>query len=178
GVDVKKISVQKVAHRTRHERKIEAVDSPDPEKSESTEEVSVQASIPQPTRSVSFMWPLHGRITSGFGNRPDPFSGKRSFHNGVDISAEQGTPVKACADGEVIYSGWKEGYGNLVVVKHINGYVSVYGHNSVLKKEEGDIVKKGDVISLSGMTGAVTGAHLHFEIQKYQTPLNPIRMLK
>ncbi|HNX59948.1 MAG TPA: M23 family metallopeptidase [Spirochaetota bacterium] len=129
-------------------------------------------------RSFVFSWPLRGRITSGFGTRADPFSGRRSFHNGIDISAEVGTSVKACADGEVIFSGWKEGYGKLVVIKHANGYVSVYGHNSELKKDVGEAVSKGDIISLSGMTGAVTGAHLHFEIQKYQTPLNPLRMLK
>jgi murein DD-endopeptidase MepM/ murein hydrolase activator NlpD len=128
--------------------------------------------------ALGFMWPLRGRITSGFGSRSDPFSGHRQFHNGIDISAECGTPVKATADGDVIFAGWKDGYGKLVVIKHKNGYFSIYGHNSELKVNEGDAVQKGEVISLSGMTGAVTGAHLHFEIQKYQTPLNPLRMLK
>jgi murein DD-endopeptidase MepM/ murein hydrolase activator NlpD len=127
---------------------------------------------------LGFIWPLRGKITSGFGSRNDPFSGHRQFHNGIDISAESGTPVKATADGVVIFAGWKDGYGNLVVIKHRNGYFSVYGHNSELKVNEGDSVQKGDIISLSGMTGAVTGAHLHFEIQKYQTPLNPLRLLK
>jgi murein DD-endopeptidase MepM/ murein hydrolase activator NlpD len=129
-------------------------------------------------KTLGFIWPLRGKITSGFGTRKDPFSGKRSFHNGLDISAESGTPVRACAAGSVIFSGWKDGYGNLVVLKHKNGYISVYGHNSVLKVEEGDLVQKGDVVSLSGMTGAVTGAHLHFELQRYQIPLNPKRLLK
>jgi len=124
------------------------------------------------------MWPLKGRITSGFGTRSDPFSGERRFHNGIDISAEIGTPVKSAADGDVIFSGWKDDYGNLVVVRHANGYISVYGHNSELNVTEGDKVKRGQILSLSGMTGAVTGAHLHFELQKYQTPLNPLRMLR
>ena len=86
--------------------------------------------------------------------------------------------MKAAEKGTVISSGWKDGYGKLVVVRHDNGYVTVYGHNSELKKNEGDAVDKGEVVSLSGMTGAVTGAHLHFEIQKYGTPLNPARLLK
>ena len=128
--------------------------------------------------SITFSWPLQGRITSGFGTRIDPFSKDKRFHNGIDISAETGTPVHAASAGTVIFSGWKGGYGNLIVIKHDNGYVTVYGHNSELKKKEGETVEKGDVVSLSGMTGAVTGAHLHFEIQKYGTPLNPLRFLK
>ncbi|MGL4368735.1 MAG: peptidoglycan DD-metalloendopeptidase family protein [Spirochaetota bacterium] len=126
----------------------------------------------------NFVWPVKGRITSGFGKRTDPFSRKRKFHNGIDISAEIGTPVRSTAGGTVIFSGWKDGYGKLVVVRHEKGFISVYGHNSELKKKEGDSVAQGEVIALSGMTGAVTGAHVHFEIQKYQTPCNPLRMMK
>lgn len=143
--------------------------NPEPEKDRSV-----------PASRLSFAWPLQGRITSGFGTRIDPLGRgrRRSFHNGMDISAEIGTPVKAAEKGTVIFSGWKDGYGKLVVVRHDNGYVTVYGHNSELKKNEGDDVDKGEIVSLSGMTGAVTGAHLHFEIQKYGTPLNPARLLK
>jgi murein DD-endopeptidase MepM/ murein hydrolase activator NlpD len=141
---------------------------------------TVRASETRANRLVKtdFLWPLKGKITSGFGVRSDPFSGEKKFHNGIDISAELNTPVKSVADGTIIFSGWKDEYGNLVVVKHSNGYVSVYGHNSTIKVHDGDTVKKGQIISLSGMTGAVTGAHLHFELQKYQTPLNPLRMLR
>ena len=141
-------------------------------------EPETEASVP--ASRLEFSWPLQGRITSGFGTRIDPLGRgrRRSFHNGLDISAEIGTPVKAAEKGTVIFSGWKDGYGKLVVVRHDNGYVTVYGHNSELKKNEGDAVDKGEVVSLSGMTGAVTGAHLHFEIQKYGTPLNPARLLK
>jgi murein DD-endopeptidase MepM/ murein hydrolase activator NlpD len=138
----------------------------------------IKESKQQRTFRAAFIWPLKGRITSGFGTRSDPFSGEKRFHNGIDISAEIGTPVKAAADGEVIFAGWKDDYGKLVVVRHDNGYISVYGHNSEFKVSEGDKVQKGQILSLSGMTGAVTGAHLHFELQKYQTPLNPLRMLR
>ncbi|HOW82249.1 MAG TPA: M23 family metallopeptidase [Spirochaetota bacterium] len=126
---------------------------------------------------MAFGWPLRGKITSGFGTRKDPFSGKRKFHCGIDISAEEGTPIKAAAAGTVIFSDWKNGYGKVIVIRHDNGYISVYAHNSSNEVQKGDQVKSGDIVALSGSTGAVTGAHLHFEIRKYVTPLNPTRFL-
>ncbi|HOT43783.1 MAG TPA: M23 family metallopeptidase [Spirochaetota bacterium] len=126
----------------------------------------------------NFVWPLRGRITSGFGNRTDPLYGERQFHCGIDISANVGTPVKAAASGRVIFSGWKAGYGNCVILRHENGFITVYAHNSKnLASVDGD-VKQGEVLAYSGMTGAVTGAHLHFEIRKYVNPLNPLRFLR
>ncbi len=125
-----------------------------------------------------FMWPLRGRITSGFGNRRDPLSGKRSFHCGVDISSNVGTPIRASADGRVIFSGWKDGYGKVVILRHERGYITVYAHNSRNLVDADAMVTRGTVIAHSGMTGAVTGAHLHFEIRKYVNPLNPMRFLK
>jgi murein DD-endopeptidase MepM/ murein hydrolase activator NlpD len=132
------------------------------------------------SKGFSLMWPLRGRITSGFGMRTDPFIKKRRFHNGIDISAAPGTSVAAAADGTVIFSGWKAGYGNMVVLSHNNKYLTVYAHNSKNSVEEKQSVKKGETIALSGMTGAVTGAHLHFEFRKidHLTPLNPMRFFK
>lgn len=126
---------------------------------------------------IKFLWPIAGKITSGFGNRKDPFSGRKSFHCGIDISSDVGMPVKAAYDGNVIFSGWKDGYGLVVIVKHRDGYITVYAHNSKNNVNENDVVRKGDIVALTGMTGAVTGAHLHFEVRKYLTPLNPLRML-
>lgn len=125
-----------------------------------------------------FQWPYRGNITSGFGKRRDPLSHKRSFHCGMDISANQGTPVKAAAAGKVIFSGWKDGYGNVVILRHDGGFISVYAHNKHNLVMEEDEVTAGDIVALSGMTGAVTGAHIHFEIRKYLTPLNPMRFLR
>lgn len=127
---------------------------------------------------MTFIWPLRGKITSGFGNRKDPFSGNRSFHCGIDISTNLGTPVHAARDGRVIFSGWKPGYGNVVIVRHEGGYISVYAHNSKNVAVGESAVKAGDMLAYSGMTGAVTGAHLHFELRKYVTPLNPMRFLR
>ncbi|MBN1534756.1 MAG: M23 family metallopeptidase [Spirochaetes bacterium] len=127
---------------------------------------------------LGLIWPLSGRITSGFGNRVDPFRGRRAFHCGIDISARQGTRVRAAQEGTVIFSGWKDGYGKTVILRHRGGYITVYAHNSENKVQENDTVSRGDVIALSGNTGAVTGAHLHFELRKYLTPLNPMRFLR
>lgn len=123
-------------------------------------------------------WPLRGPVTSGFGYRTHPFSGHKKFHCGLDIGAEIGTTVRAAGNGTVIYSGWKGPYGNLIVIQHRNNYITVYAHNSKLLVEEGETIKKGQKIALSGKTGAVTGAHLHFEIRKGIVPLNPSRILK
>ncbi len=128
--------------------------------------------------TVRFIWPIRGRITSGFGNRTDPLRGQRQFHCGIDISANVGTPIRAAADGRVIFSGWKEGYGNCVILRHERGFITVYAHNAKNGVEADRDVKQGDVIASSGMTGAVTGAHLHFEIRKYVNPLNPMRFLR
>jgi len=125
-----------------------------------------------------FVWPLRGKITSGFGNRTDPISGQRRFHCGIDISANMGTPVAAASGGRVIFSGWKPGYGNVVVIRHKGGYISVYAHNSRNLADVDSTVSRGETVAYSGMTGAVTGAHLHFELRKYITPLNPVRFLR
>lgn len=126
----------------------------------------------------NFIWPLRGRITSGFGNRTDPFYGQRQFHCGIDISANVGTPIKAAAAGRVIFSGWKAGYGNCVILRHDRGFITVYAHNSKNLASVDSEVKQGELLAYSGMTGAVTGAHLHFEIRKYVNPLNPLRFLR
>ena len=130
------------------------------------------------TTGIVLTWPLRGPVTSGFGYRKDPFSGNKRFHCGMDIGAEIGTPVKAAGNGKVIFSGWKGAYGYLVVISHEKNYISVYAHNSKNLVKTGEIIKKGEVIALSGNTGAVTGAHLHFEIRKGTVPLNPRRLLK
>jgi murein DD-endopeptidase MepM/ murein hydrolase activator NlpD len=127
---------------------------------------------------IVLSWPLRGPITSGFGTRKNPLSKKKKFHCGLDIGANEGTSVKAAGDGKVIFSGWKDVYGNMIVIEHENGYITVYAHNSINFVGENEEVKRGDVIASSGKTGAVTGAHLHFEVRKGVVPLNPFRILK
>lgn len=129
-------------------------------------------------RRIPSMLPCNGELTSKFGSRSNPF-GKRSSetHEGIDIANSKGTPIKAAADGQVIYSGWQNGYGNVVIIDHGNGYESFYGHNSQLKVSEGVQVKRGDLIALMGSTGRSTGPHSHFEIRLNGTQIDPLKLI-
>jgi len=137
-------------------------------------QIVVQGTRPIPDRgSGSLIWPLEGRITSGYGWR------SLGFHRGVDIAANVGTPVKAADAGTVITAGWVGGYGKAVFIDHGGGkLVTVYGHNSVLKVKPGDVVSKGQVIALSGNTGRSTGPHLHFEIRVNGRAVDPVEYFK
>jgi len=107
--------------------------------------------------------PVAGIITSTTGFRNDPFNGRLKHHNGLDIAAPSGTPVKPVAPGTVIFSGWKGGYGNTVILDHHDGMMTVYAHHSSNSVSEGEAVDLNTVIALSGSTGRSTGPHLHFE---------------
>jgi len=121
--------------------------------------------------------PVDGWISSEFGYRISPFTGRRAFHEGVDIAANYGSPVKATAKGIVIYAGYKPGYGNLVTIDHGYGYITRYGHNSQLKVKVGDRVSKGQVIAKVGNTGRSTGPHCHYEILVNGIPVNPEKFI-
>lgn len=113
--------------------------------------------------------PLEGVITSATGFRADPFNGRLKHHNGLDIAAPSGTPVKPVAPGTVIFSGWKGGYGNTVILDHHDGMVTVYAHHANNNVSEGAVVDMNTVIALTGSTGRSTGPHLHFEAWQYGT---------
>jgi lipoprotein NlpD len=116
-----------------------------------------------------FIWPISGDVNSRFGPRGD------SFHDGIDIAAPHGTPIRAIEAGEVIYSDHLRGYGNMVIIRHAGGFVSVYAHNEKNLVREGQQVSRGETIARVGSTGRVTGPHLHFEIRrnnKAEDPLN------
>lgn len=115
----------------------------------------------------------HGLLSSKFGMRIDPFTGKRARHRGIDIAAKEGSGIMAVGDGVVIWSGERRGYGNLVEVDHGNGYLTRYGHNSKLLVKAGDTVSKGQTIALMGSTGRSTGPHVHIEVLHNGDPLNP-----
>ncbi len=105
------------------------------------------------------------RITSPFGVRSDPFTGRLSKHAGIDIGGRRGTPVVATASGKVKKAGFVGGYGRLVSIKHGNGFETVFGHLNSIKVKSGDVVKRGDVIGTLGNTGRSTAPHLHYEIK-------------
>jgi murein DD-endopeptidase MepM/ murein hydrolase activator NlpD len=119
--------------------------------------------------SPEFRWPARGRIIQGF---------KAGGNDGIDISVPQGTSVRAAESGEVVYAGdGLKGYGNLVLIKHPNGYVTAYANNAELDVKKGEQVKRGQIIAKSGDTGNVNAPQLHFELRKGSTPVDPTNYL-
>jgi murein DD-endopeptidase MepM/ murein hydrolase activator NlpD len=124
-------------------------------------------------------WPVDGGwISSGFGVRADPFNGHQSQHDGVDIASSMGSPVHAVGDGVVSHSGDKAGYGMMVEVTHESGLTTRYAHTSAVLVRVGDRVQKGQSIALVGTSGRSTGPHLHFEVVRNGTAVNPMRYLQ
>jgi murein DD-endopeptidase MepM/ murein hydrolase activator NlpD len=120
----------------------------------------------------SFRWPVRGRVIAGFGSK------NGTQNDGINLAVPEGTPIKAADDGVVAYAGNElKGYGNLVLVRHSNGYVSAYAHASELMVKRGDTIKRGQVIAHAGQTGNVTSPQLHFEIRKGSTPVDPTQYL-
>ncbi|NJM31960.1 MAG: M23 family metallopeptidase [Limnobacter sp.] len=118
--------------------------------------------------------PLDEAISvSRFGTRIDPFTGRRSRHEGIDFIAPTGTPILAAAAGVVVSAGYHAGYGNMVDIEHSNNTVTRYGHASRLLVKKGDMVRLGQKIALVGSTGRSTGPHLHFEVRVNDVPQNP-----
>jgi len=114
------------------------------------------------------------RITSGFGVRFHPILRRWRPHHGVDYAAPYGTPVRSVANGTVIFAGWRRGYGKTVVVRHNNGYTTLYGHLSRIYVKRGQYVEQGQSIGAVGSTGLSTGPHLHYEVRHYGKRINPL----
>ena len=125
-----------------------------------------------------FIWPLKGRIASGFGWRINPISRRREFHEGIDIAAPWGTRVVAARSGRVIFAGWYGGFGKTVKILHSGGWMTLYGHLSRIYVRAGWYVKRGRVIGKVGNSGYSTGPHLHFGLYKYGRAVNPFRYLR
>ena len=126
-----------------------------------------------------FAWPCRRcRLSSRFGYRKDPFTGRRAFHSGIDLASGYGARVNASMDGVVTYAGWMGGYGKLVVIKHTGGYTTRYGHLSSILVRRNRRVRQGQRIGYTGNTGRSKGPHLHFEVRQNGKPLNPIRIIR
>jgi murein DD-endopeptidase MepM/ murein hydrolase activator NlpD len=119
----------------------------------------------------------NGWVSSGYGKRADPFTGKKEFHKGLDLAGKEGSLVLSVGDGIVTWVGKRTGYGNLVEITHGNGYVTRYGHNEKLLVAAGDIVKKGQQIAVLGSTGRSTGPHVHYEVVHNGQQVNPSKYL-
>jgi LysM repeat protein len=120
---------------------------------------------------LEFAWPLKGTLSSRYGWRHG------DHHEGIDISARSGTPVRAAEAGRVIFSGRLGSYGRIVIVKHTGSYSTVYAHNSRNLVEEGAFVERGDVLAEVGSSGNASGPHCHFEVRRGRTPEDPLRYL-
>jgi murein DD-endopeptidase MepM/ murein hydrolase activator NlpD len=128
-------------------------------------------------RATPATWPIIGWLTSGYGSRKDPFTGRPDFHSGLDISANRGTPIKATADGTVEAAAYQGNYGNAVLIDHGFGLSTRYGHMSGFRVRAGQKVKRGEVIGYVGATGRATSSHLHYEILLNGQAINPLRLL-
>jgi murein DD-endopeptidase MepM/ murein hydrolase activator NlpD len=117
--------------------------------------------------------PVEGRLSSGYGMRIHPRTGREQFHSGIDLAAPSGTPVHATADGIVSVADWSTGSGQVVVIEHGHGFSTVYAHNSRIDVKVGQTVKRGAVIAATGATGNATGPHVHYEVWKDGHSVNP-----
>jgi murein DD-endopeptidase MepM/ murein hydrolase activator NlpD len=145
---------------------------PGGKKPKEAERLSARAETPVSRGSSSrFTWPTEGELTSGFAQRWG------RHHDGIDLANDIGTPVRAAREGRVSYSGWSSGYGRVVMIEHDQGYTTVYGHLNESYVTEGQYVKAGQSIAAMGNTGNSTGPHLHFEVRKNGTPINPYNVL-
>lgn len=126
---------------------------------------------------ASLSRPVDGSITSRYGQRIDPIHDDTRWHDGIDIAAPAGTLVRAAAPGRVLFSGIRNGYGNLIILQHQDGYQTYYAHNAERLVNIGLDVTAGQPIALVGKTGRATGAHLHFEVRKDGATLDPAPFL-
>jgi murein DD-endopeptidase MepM/ murein hydrolase activator NlpD len=125
------------------------------------------------------IWPTQdeGYVSSSYGHRASPFTGRRQMHTGIDIAAPRGTSILAAADGVVTFSGRMAGYGRVIVVTHGFGFKTFYGHNQKNKVRKGERVKRGQVIGTVGNSGYSTGSHLHYEVLVKDRTINPLKYI-
>lgn len=124
---------------------------------------------------IPTLTPTSGYISSSYGYRRSPFTGRREFHKGIDISAPKGTQIVAPADGKVVYTGYKTGFGNTLIIEHDFGYVTQYAHLDDFAVKKWQNVKRGELIGYVGNSGRSTGPHLHYEVLFHGVNVNPAR---
>lgn len=168
-----RLSVDKRSKKVSHE--LELADIKLAERRKSLEELKQWVNVVRSRfASTPSTWPIYGRLVSWFGYRSYPW---RGFHAGIDIQAYRGAPVRATAAGMVSYIGWHRGYGKTVEISHGYGVSTLYAHCSRYAVRVGQKVRKGQVVCYVGTTGWTTGPHLHYEVRRWDRPLNPVAYL-
>lgn len=127
--------------------------------------------------STPSIWPAKGWMSSRFGYRLSPFTGKKEFHKGIDVATRMGAPIVAPSDGIVSAVIWDHGYGRVLVIKHGYGVETKYAHLKKALVKKGQYVKRGETIALVGNSGRTTGPHLHYEVHLNRMPVNPLRYI-
>jgi len=131
----------------------------------------------QDSESSDLLLPVEGRLSSFFGLRDHPILGGLRMHSGLDIAAPEGSPVRAAQSGIVVFSGSRDGYGQVVEIDHGQGLTTLYGHNQENLVQEGQLVRQGQVIALVGETGLATGPHVHFETRRQGQAIDPLALV-
>ncbi len=146
-----------------------------PRRSKSRIRIAAAKSIPRPPRlSGGFLWPVKGKVVSGYGPRA-----KGLYNDGIDISAPEGTAVRAAQNGVVAYAGDDlKAFGNMLLIRHAGGWVTAYAYNERLLVKRGDVVRKGQTVALVGSTGTVTKPQLHFELRRGKRTFDPRKILR
>ena len=138
-----------------------------------TTEVEAEEAPVKRSGALAFRWPVRGRVIANFGSKSN---GQQN--DGIDLAVPEGTSVRAAEDGVVAYAGNElKGYGNLVLIRHSNGFVTAYAHASEIMVKRNDQVRRGQIIAKSGQSGTVASPQLHFEIRKGSSPVDPIQHL-
>jgi murein DD-endopeptidase MepM/ murein hydrolase activator NlpD len=164
GEDMKAAASPLANKAGKKEKKRKKPDMNNPEKLQEIAEKSILAiHSPEGDGGNNLDLPVEGRISSTVGLRPDPINGDIRMHNGIDIAIAEGTPVRPVAPGRVAYRGMQPGYGNMVIIQHEDGMISIYAHHLRNLVKTGDRVGKDTMVAYSGSTGHSTGPHLHFE---------------
>ncbi len=128
--------------------------------------------------AIPSIWPARGRLSSGFGTRRIPYASGYQFHTGVDIIGARGSSIMATAPGRVTFAAYRGSFGNLVIINHGHGYETHYAHLSGFNVRAGDQVERGDTVGYMGATGRTTGTHLHYEVHRNGSPVNPANYMK
>lgn len=177
GIGLEKMLLKQMTNEYGKAAAMEIKDTARPARSASMSVAHAGHSEESHSESSQMTLPVNGRISSEYGRRIDPFTGETRFHHGLDIAAPQGTPIYPARQGTVIFSGRRQGYGNLVEVRHDDGSITRYGHTAANLVRQGDRAEAGVPIALVGSTGRSTGPHLHFEVVKDGASVDPGAML-